>query len=298
MRKKIKQKVWKFESLSSDKTYTTIKFTDGTFSCDCPGFTRRKGPASQRECTHIAMVLRGSADKKALIFTDFTKTNRNKVKRIKVAHDRYGDGGGQIRYELTNHLRVSEGSYTRATLAVNADNRCVGGWRGTLMLVLFEGKDHKDKRINIKMDAKNYNFPAIYKHMLNLINNHINRIDKEMGRTTQVNYVKPMKLKPPPSFPEFHAYAYGFGNAIEAGKKNIERSKHKPCTVEHNYQCPKAHLFAQKKREYIIAYGLPVSQVIEIGKARGHSAMEAFGLLMSRKHNFKIVLDENIPTEG
>ena len=51
-------KAWKFESSSGSKLYETLLYSDGSTSCDCPGWTRR----SERSCKHTRSVQMGSAD--------------------------------------------------------------------------------------------------------------------------------------------------------------------------------------------------------------------------------------------
>lgn len=51
--------VWTFKSDSSPgKTYETIRWSDGSTSCDCPGWTRR----AIRTCKHTRYVDQGIAD--------------------------------------------------------------------------------------------------------------------------------------------------------------------------------------------------------------------------------------------
>ncbi len=59
----LKKKVHRMKSKSNpDKSYETIEWDDGTWSCNCPGWTRRS-PASGRICTHVK-ALGGSPYKK------------------------------------------------------------------------------------------------------------------------------------------------------------------------------------------------------------------------------------------
>ncbi len=50
-----KQKTWTFPSSSSNKEYETVKWDDGTYSCNCPGWTRRV-KNGERTCKHIKQV--------------------------------------------------------------------------------------------------------------------------------------------------------------------------------------------------------------------------------------------------
>lgn len=53
---------WTFDSSSSDKTYETLQYDDGSLSCDCPGWTRR----AQRSCKHTRAVELGTANGSAV----------------------------------------------------------------------------------------------------------------------------------------------------------------------------------------------------------------------------------------
>ena len=51
-----KIKTWDFSSKSNpSKTYETVKWEDGTYSCNCPGWTRRV-KNGKRFCTHVDQV--------------------------------------------------------------------------------------------------------------------------------------------------------------------------------------------------------------------------------------------------
>ncbi len=45
-------KEWENPSSSSSKTYTTVKWQDGVFSCNCPGWTRQTR-GGYRNCKHV-----------------------------------------------------------------------------------------------------------------------------------------------------------------------------------------------------------------------------------------------------
>jgi hypothetical protein len=49
---------WKFQSSSGTGTYETLKYNDGSLSCDCPGWTRR----AIRSCKHTRWVEAGEAN--------------------------------------------------------------------------------------------------------------------------------------------------------------------------------------------------------------------------------------------
>src|SRR5689334_13373319 len=55
--------VWLFRSDSNpNKQYETLQFTDGSISCNCPGWTRRVSADGQRSCKHTRLVDMGRAD--------------------------------------------------------------------------------------------------------------------------------------------------------------------------------------------------------------------------------------------
>jgi hypothetical protein len=51
-------KTWWFKSSSGSDVYETLQYTDGSTSCNCPGWVRRP----QRSCKHTRMVDGGMAD--------------------------------------------------------------------------------------------------------------------------------------------------------------------------------------------------------------------------------------------
>lgn len=56
--------MWTFESSSGSKTYETLKWNDGSTSCDCMGWCRRVAADGSRTCKHTRSVEagRGSHD--------------------------------------------------------------------------------------------------------------------------------------------------------------------------------------------------------------------------------------------
>ena len=46
-----------FASASSAAVYQTVKYSDGTVSCNCPGWTNKKKGASERTCRHAKAVV-------------------------------------------------------------------------------------------------------------------------------------------------------------------------------------------------------------------------------------------------
>ncbi len=53
---------WTFISSKGDKRYQTILYTDGSTSCDCPGWCRRVAADGSRTCKHTRSVLMDTAD--------------------------------------------------------------------------------------------------------------------------------------------------------------------------------------------------------------------------------------------
>lgn len=56
---------WLFASETSSRAYQTLRYADGSTSCDCPGWTKRL-PAGGRTCKHTRLVSMGEADKHAI----------------------------------------------------------------------------------------------------------------------------------------------------------------------------------------------------------------------------------------
>ncbi len=56
-------KCWTFASSSGGGRYQTLLYTDGTTSCDCPGWCRRIASDGSRSCKHTRAVLMGTADR-------------------------------------------------------------------------------------------------------------------------------------------------------------------------------------------------------------------------------------------
>ena len=65
MSKPISQ-VWTFPSDSNpDKTYETLRYTDQSMSCNCPGWTRRVAANGSRSCKHTRSIDMGTADQQS-----------------------------------------------------------------------------------------------------------------------------------------------------------------------------------------------------------------------------------------
>ena len=59
--------VWTFQSDSNpDREYETLQYTDGSTSCNCPGWTRRVAADGKRSCKHTRLVDQGRADSHAV----------------------------------------------------------------------------------------------------------------------------------------------------------------------------------------------------------------------------------------
>jgi len=54
---------WTFVSSKGDRRYQTLLYTDGSTSCDCPGWCKRTAADGSRSCKHTRSVLMGSADR-------------------------------------------------------------------------------------------------------------------------------------------------------------------------------------------------------------------------------------------
>lgn len=67
-------KVWTFGSSSNpNKSYETLQYTDGSTSCNCPGWTRRVAADGSRSCKHTRFVDQGIADSEASSHVDYTQ---------------------------------------------------------------------------------------------------------------------------------------------------------------------------------------------------------------------------------
>ena len=69
-------KVWTFASESTPgKTYETIKYSDGSTSCNCRAWVfKTKKVGNLRTCSHTRKVDMGIADRAAESFIDYTTT--------------------------------------------------------------------------------------------------------------------------------------------------------------------------------------------------------------------------------
>ena len=65
-------RVWTFSSSSNpNKTYETLQYTDGSTSCNCPGWTRRVAADGSRTCKHTRLVDQGLADSESVSHKDY-----------------------------------------------------------------------------------------------------------------------------------------------------------------------------------------------------------------------------------
>jgi len=60
-----------FDSSSGCNQYQTLQYTDGTTSCDCPGWTRRN-PPSGRSCKHTRFVDAGLGNRNAVKVVEYS----------------------------------------------------------------------------------------------------------------------------------------------------------------------------------------------------------------------------------
>lgn len=81
MNKPISQ-VWQFASDSNpDKEYETLRYTDGSTSCNCPGWTRRIAADGTRSCKHTRAIDMGRADQQCSATHHYeTQTQNPKLK--------------------------------------------------------------------------------------------------------------------------------------------------------------------------------------------------------------------------
>jgi predicted nucleic acid-binding Zn finger protein len=76
-------KVWEFHSKTSSRVYQTIKYSDRTLSCNCPGWTRRVQPNGERSCRHTRSVDMGTADAQCDACKDYgDEKKKEEVKHI------------------------------------------------------------------------------------------------------------------------------------------------------------------------------------------------------------------------
>lgn len=64
-------KVWKFASSSGGSTYETLLMSNGSKSCNCPGWTRRVAADGSRSCKHTRLVDMSRADQECISSHDY-----------------------------------------------------------------------------------------------------------------------------------------------------------------------------------------------------------------------------------
>jgi hypothetical protein len=64
-------KCWVFLSSSGSGKYQTLKYSDGSTSCDCRGWTQRVAANGSRSCKHTRAVDCGTADVECESFHDY-----------------------------------------------------------------------------------------------------------------------------------------------------------------------------------------------------------------------------------
>jgi hypothetical protein len=66
---------WRFPSSSNpNKIYQTLKYADGSTSCDCKGWTMKRY-GQERGCRHTAAVHAGTADRECIPGTSLDMVN-------------------------------------------------------------------------------------------------------------------------------------------------------------------------------------------------------------------------------
>ena len=61
-----------FKSSNGSALYETLQYTDGSLSCDCPGWTRRVSSDGSRTCKHVRSVQIGTAQVEAIKHNSLT----------------------------------------------------------------------------------------------------------------------------------------------------------------------------------------------------------------------------------
>lgn len=71
-------KVWTFRSDSNANiTYETLRYSDGSTSCSCKGWTRRIASNGSRSCKHTRSIDMGTADVECVSSHDYGQTEVN-----------------------------------------------------------------------------------------------------------------------------------------------------------------------------------------------------------------------------
>ena len=70
-------RVWTFPSDSNPEVqYEPLRSTDGSASCNCPGWTRRVAADGSRSCKHTRSIDMGTADQQSTATHSYEPTNR------------------------------------------------------------------------------------------------------------------------------------------------------------------------------------------------------------------------------
>ena len=73
-------RVWTFQSDSNtSREYETLQYTDGSTSCNCPGWTRRVAADGSRSCKHTRLVDQGRADSHSVASHDYEPLNHQRT---------------------------------------------------------------------------------------------------------------------------------------------------------------------------------------------------------------------------
>ena len=67
-------KCWVFVSSKGDRRYQSLLYTDGSVSCDCPGWCRRAAADGSRSCRHTRFIEMGCADRECERVIDYRAT--------------------------------------------------------------------------------------------------------------------------------------------------------------------------------------------------------------------------------
>lgn len=97
--------VWTFTSSSGSSTYETLQYEDGTTSCNCRGWTIKRGD-KPRSCKHTRAVDQGVANDQCVAHKDYRdlqtgskKAPAKKAKKQKPLTDGTPSGGRKILWQ-------------------------------------------------------------------------------------------------------------------------------------------------------------------------------------------------------
>lgn len=73
-------RVWTFVSDSNpSRQYESLEYSDGTRSCNCPGWTRRVAADGTRSCKHTRLVDMGTADQHCTATHNYEQQQKGKT---------------------------------------------------------------------------------------------------------------------------------------------------------------------------------------------------------------------------